>query len=220
MSNVTTENKNRVKRRPDRGHYDTATIYQIIDESMLCHIGFVQDGQPFVIPALHARKDDQLLVHGASASRLLKHIQEGNAVSVSITIIDGIVLAKTVFNQSVNYRSVVVFGKGRLIEDEDEKIQALEHLTERLMPGVWEAARKPSTTELKATSIVSISIESASAKIRSGSPKDDLEDQGLPAWAGVLPIRQVIGAPIGADYTDNSTPIPDYVTNYILKKNQ
>ncbi len=220
MSNVTTENKNRVKRRPDRGHYDTATIYQIIDESMLCHIGFVQDGQPFVIPALHARKDDQLLVHGASASRLLKHIQEGNAVSVSITIIDGIVLAKTVFNQSVNYRSVVVFGKGRLIEDEDEKIQALEHLTERLMPGVWEAARKPSTTELKATSIVSISIESASAKILSGSPKDDLEDQGLPAWAGVLPIRQVIGAPIGADYTDNSTPIPDYVTNYILKKNQ
>ena len=220
MSNFTTEDKNRVKRRPDRGHYDTATVYGIIDETMLCHIGFIQDGQPFVIPALHARKDNQLLVHGASTSRLLTHIQEGNEVSVNITMVDGIVLAKTVFNQSVNYRSVVLFGKGRLIEDEDEKILALEHLTERILPGIWGAARKPTQTELKATSIVSISIETASAKIRSGPPKDDLEDQSFPAWAGVLPVKQVIGTPVSADYTDSNIPIPDYVTNYILKKNQ
>ena len=220
MSSFTTENKNRVKRRPDRGHYDKETIYQIIDESMLCQIGFVQDGGPFVIPALHARRDDQLLVHGASTSRLLKHLQAGHQVSINITILNGLVLAKTVFNQSVNYRSVVLFGKGVLIEDQDEKMQALAHLTERIVPGVWEAARKPSATELKATSIVSISIETASAKIRTGPPMDDLEDQGLPVWAGVLPIKQVIEAPIRADYTDSSMPIPDYVTNYVLKKNK
>jgi len=221
MSNFALEDKNKVKRRPDRGHYDKETIYSIVDETMLCHIGFVQDGQPFVIPALHARKDDQLLIHGASTSRLMKHIEAGNEVSVNITILDGVVLAKTVFNQSVNYRSVVVFGKGRLIENEDEKLQALEHLTERIMPGVWEAARNPSATELKATSIVSIAMETASAKIRSGPPKDDPEDQGIPsAWAGVLPMKQVIGTPISAEYTDDSLPIPDYVMNYISKKNQ
>ena len=220
MSNFALEDKNKVKRRPDRGHYDKETIYSIVDETMICHIGFVQDGQPFVIPALHARKDDQLLIHGASTSRLMKHIEAGNEVSVNITILDGVVLAKTVFNQSVNYRSVVVFGKGRLIENEDEKLQALEHLTERIMPGVWEAARKPNATELKATSIVSIAIETASAKIRSGPPKDDPEDQDVSAWAGVLPMKQVIGTPISAEYTDASLPIPDYVMNYISKKNQ
>jgi len=220
MSNFATEGKNRVRRRPDRGHYDKATVYGIIDEAMLCHIGFVQDGEPFVIPALHARKDDQLLIHGSSNSRLLKYLQAGNQVSINITILDGIVLAKTIFNQSVNYRSVVLFGKGRLIEDRDEKMEALEYLTERIMPGVWGAARKPNKTELKATSIVSISLETASAKIRSGPPKDDAEDQGLPVWAGVLPIKQMIQTPIGTDYTDEGMPVPDYVMNYISKKNK
>jgi len=219
MSSFPKEDKNRVRRLPDRGHYDEATIYGIIDEAMLCYIGFVQDSEPFVIPALHARKNDQLLIHGASTSRLLKHIQAGYQVSVNFTIIDGIVLAKTVFNQSVNYRSVVLFGKGRLIEEKDEKMEALELFTEKIMPGIWGAARKPNETELKATSIVSISLETASAKIRSGPPKDDVEDQGLPVWAGVLPIKQVIQTPIQADYTDDGIPVPDYVMNYISKKN-
>jgi len=219
MSDFAMEEKNRVRRRPDRGHYDEATIYGIIDETLLCHVGFIQDGEPFVIPALHARKDNELLIHGSSKSRLLMHIQAGNQVSVNITILDGIVLAKTVFNQSVNYRSVVLFGKGRLIEARDEKWEALEYLTERIMPGVWNAARKPTETELKATSIASISLETASAKIRSGPPKDDPEDQGLPVWAGILPIKQMIQTPIQADYTDESMPVPDYVTSYISKKN-
>ena len=220
MSSFPKDDKNRVRRRPDRGHYDKATVYEIIDEAMLCHVGFVQDGEPFVIPALHARKDDQLLVHGSSKSRLLKHLQAGVQVSVNITILDGIVLAKSVFNQSVNYRSVVLFGKGRLIEEQDEKMEALEYLTERIMPGVWGAARKPNKTELKATSIVSISLETASAKIRSGPPKDDVEDQGLPVWAGVLPIKEMIQTPIRADYTDESMTVPDYVMNYISRKNK
>ncbi|MCA9934302.1 MAG: pyridoxamine 5'-phosphate oxidase family protein [Ardenticatenaceae bacterium] len=220
MSTFLVESKNRIKRQPNRGHYDKATIYQIIDEAMICHVAFVQDGQPFVIPALHARKDDQLLIHGASTSRLLNHIQAGNVVSITITIVDGIVLAKTVFNQSVNYRSVVLFGKGRLIENEDEKWQSLAHLTEQLMPGVWQTARQPTTTELKATSLVSISIESASAKIRSGPPKDSGEDQMLPVWAGVLPVKQIIQTPSTADYTDPDMPIPDYVMAYMAEKNK
>jgi uncharacterized protein len=214
------DDKNRIKRLPDRGHYDEDTIYGIIDETILCHIGFIQDGQPFVIPALHARRKGELLIHGASTSRLMKHVQTGNEVSVSIAILDGIVLAKSVFHQSVNYRSVVLFGKGQLIEDKDEKLQALEHLVERITPGAWGAARKPNATELKATSVISISIESASAKIRTGPPKDDAEDLASPVWAGVLPVKQIIQTPIRADYTDSSIPVPDYVLNYISKVNK
>jgi len=220
MTTFAVTEKNRVKRVPQRGHYDTDTIYGILDDAMLCHIGFIQDGQPFVIPTLYARKDDQLLMHGASTSRLFQHIQAGNEISVSVAILDGIVVAKTVFNQSINYRSVVLFGKGRLIEEEDEKLKALEFFTEHLMPGVWEKARKPSPAELKATSIVSVSIDTASAKMRAGQPKDDDEDKDLPAWAGVLPIKQVIQAPMRADYTDAGIPLPESIMEYISKKNQ
>ena len=203
--------RNRVKRRPDRGRYDKATIYEIIDEAMLCHIGFVQDGQPFVIPALHARRNDELLIHGASASRLLRHIQAGNEVSISIAILDAIVVAKTAFNQSVNYRSVVLFGKGRLIEDEGEKLEALEYFTERLIARQWEYVRKPFPKELGATAIVSIEIEEASAKIREAPPGDDGYDRDLPIWAGLLPVKQVIETPVSADYTDDSTPVPEHI---------
>jgi nitroimidazol reductase NimA-like FMN-containing flavoprotein (pyridoxamine 5'-phosphate oxidase superfamily) len=211
VSEFTSTEKNRVKRRPDRGRYDKPTVYAIIDEAMLCHIGFVQDGQPFVIPALHARQNDALLIHGASASRLIKHIQAGNEVSISIAILDAVVVAKTAFNQSVNYRSVVLFGKGRLIKDDDEKLQALEYFTERLIPKQWEYIRKPSPKELKATSIVAISIEEASAKIRNAPPGDDGEDRDLPIWAGLLPVKQVIQAPVSADYTDDSIPVPKHI---------
>ena len=215
MSDFAVTAKSKLKRRPDRGHYDKSTIYEIIDEAMLCHIGFVQDGQPFVIPALHVRKDDELLIHGASVARLLKHIADGNPVSISIAILDALVLAKTAFNQSVNFRSVVLFGKGRLIDDENEKLQALEYLTEGLMPGQWESVREPYKNELKATSIVAIEIEEASAKIRNTPPGDDGEDRDLPIWAGILPVKQVIQAPIKADYTDDSIPVPEHILKYV-----
>ena len=218
MSDYKITEKNKIKRRPDRGHYDKATVYGIIDEALLCHIGFIQDGQPFVIPALHVRQDNKLLIHGASVSRMLKYIEAGNQMSISIAIVDDIVLAKAAFNQSVNYRAVVLFGKGKLIEDETEKLQALEYFTDGFMPGLWDDVRKPYKNELKATSIVAIEIEEASAKIRSTPPMDDEEDHDLPIWAGVLPIKQVIQTPVKADYTDASVPVPEYVEKYISER--
>ena len=218
MSDFKVHSRNRVKRLPERGHYDRETIYGIIDEAMICHVGFVQDGRPFVIPALHARDGDRLLIHGASTSRLLRHLQEGNEVSVSIAILDGLVLAKTVFNHSVNFRSAVLFGRGGLIEDEKEKLLALEHFTERITPGQWQRARLPNRKELKATAIVSIKIEDASAKIRSGPPKDDGEDKELPVWAGVLPIKGMLQAPVRASYTDGDLPAPEQLTQSVSKR--
>jgi len=210
MSEFRVTKRNRVNRRADRGRYDKATIYGIIDEAMFCHIGFVQDGRPFVIPALHVRRDDELLIHGSSASRLIKHIQAGNEVSISMAILDAIVVAKTAFNQSVNYRSVVLFGRGRLLED-DEKMEALAYFTDGLIPGQWDNARKPTPNEIKASAIVAISIAEASAKIRNAPPGDDGEDRDLPLWAGLLPVKQVIQEPVRADYSDPNMPTPEHV---------
>lgn len=217
MSEFIITKRNRIKRRPDRGRYDKATVYEIIDAAIFCHIGFVQDGRPFVIPALHVRRNNELLIQGASASRLLKHLQESHEVSISIALLDAIVVAKTAFNQSVNYRSVVLFGRGRFIEDEDEKLQALEYFTERLIEGQWEYVRKPTPKELRSTAIVSIEIEEASAKIRQGPPGDDGDDRALPIWAGLLPVKQIIEAPVRADYTDEHIPVPEHIMKKVTK---
>lgn len=219
MSEFKVTVRNRIKRHPERSHFDKSTVYEIIDEAMICHIGFVQEGQSFVIPTLYARRNDHLLLHGATTSRLIQYVQAGNEVSISIAIIDGIVLAKSVFNHSINYRSVVLFGKGALITDAEEKMRALEYFTERIMPGRWMEARKPVANESRATSIVSIPIAEASAKIRTGPPGDDSEDMGLPVWAGVLPVKQKIGEPITADYTGSDISVPAYVQKYISKHN-
>ena len=218
MSEFIITERNRVRRRPDRGHYDKTTVYEIIDAAIFCHIGFVQDGRTFVIPALHARRNNELLIHGASASRLLKYIQTGNEVSISIALLDAIVVAKTAFNQSVNYRSVVLFGRGRLIEDENEKLQALEYFTEHLIAGQWQYIRKPSPKEIRSTAIVSIEIEEASAKIREAPPGDDGDDRELPIWAGLLPVKQIIEAPVRANYTDDNIPVPEHIIQKVTKK--
>src|ERR1044071_9762571 len=174
--------KTRINRLPKRGHYDRETIYQILDEALICHVGFVQNGQPFVIPINFARVDDTIILHGAKASRLLKHIEAGNPVCIEATIVDGLVLARSVFNHSVNYRSVVLFGTGKLIEEEQEKLAALKAVTEHLIPGRWQEARLPNRKELNATRVVSIKIEEASAKLRLGPPIDEQEDYVLPVW--------------------------------------
>src|SRR4051812_347058 len=188
--------RNKVKRMPERGHYDAATIYPIVDAALICHVGFVIDQQPFVIPTLHARQGDTILLHGAKGSRLLRHIQLGGEVCITITLVDGIVLARSVFHHSINYRSAVLFGKGALITDEQAQMQALEAFTERLIPGRWQDARPPNALELRQTTVVAVQIESASAKIRSGPPGDDAADYDLPVWAGVLPLQQSAGAPL------------------------
>ncbi|UCC53698.1 MAG: pyridoxamine 5'-phosphate oxidase family protein, partial [Anaerolineaceae bacterium] len=210
---------NRLRRIPERGIYDQETIYQIIDDALICHVGLVQDGRPFVIPTLHARRDDEILLHGATTSRLIRHAQAGNQLCLTFTHVDGIVLARSVFHHSINYRSVVLFGQGQLVQGDQANMDALEQFTERLLPGRWDDARSPNAKELKATSVVAISIESASAKVRSGAPGDDEEDYALPHWAGVLPVRQEVGSPEPDGRLADGTPLPDYIVDYILSRN-
>jgi hypothetical protein len=195
MTDFDNTDRTRVRRIPDRGHYDRATIYAVLDEALVCHVAFVEDGRPFVIPTLHARVGDALFLHGAPASRLLKHIASGGEVSVAATIVDGLVLAKSVFHHSVNYRSAVLFGHGALVEGDAEKLAALEAFTEKIAPGRWDAARRPTLAELNATAVIRIAIEEASAKTRAGGPKDDPEDLALDVWSGVIPITLVRGVP-------------------------
>ena len=207
--------RNRVVRKPERGRYEREATYRIVDEGLLCHVGFVQDGQPFVIPTLHARDGDTLLLHGSSASRLMRHLGAGHPACVTVTLLDGIVLARASFNHSINYRSAVLFGRGRLIADDAEKLRALARFTERLLPGRWADARQPSRRELKATAVVAMPLDSAAAKVRSGPPQDDAEDLALPVWAGVLPIHQVIGDPLADPALSPDVPLPSYLGEYV-----
>lgn len=182
----------RVKREPERGRYDRETIDAILDEALVSHLGFAVDGRPFVIPTLHARVGDVVYVHGSAASRLLRELAGGVPVCLTATLFDGLVLAKSVFNHSVNYRSVVVFGSATVV-DGDEKREALRALTEQLAPGRWDEARQPTEQELKATWILSLPLDEASAKVRSGPEEDDEEDRDLPVWAGVVPVHLAAG---------------------------
>ena len=218
MASFATTPRNRVVRVPDRGHYDRETVYAVIDEALICHVAFVQEGQPFVIPTLHARDGDRLLLHGATTSRLIRHVAAGHEVSVAMTLVDGLVLARSVFHHSVNYRSVVIFGRGGMVED-GEKMAALERFTEKLIPGRWSDARRPNAVELKATAVVAVPIDLASAKIRTGGPKDDAEDYALPIWAGVVPMETRYLAPETDPAMTNDAPVPDYVTELLTVRN-
>ena len=206
--------RSRIKRLPKRGHYDRETIYRILDEALICHVGIVEHGQPFVIPINFARTGDSIVLHGAKASRLLKYIEGGNPVCVEATIVDGLVLARSVFHHSMNYRSVVLFGTGRIVEDELEKMAALEAITEYLIPGRWKEARLPDRKEMNATLVVSIKIDEASAKVRVGPPIDDEEDYDLPVWAGVLPLRKAPLSPIRDEVQSEEVALPPYIAGY------
>ncbi|MEQ8660311.1 MAG: pyridoxamine 5'-phosphate oxidase family protein [Gammaproteobacteria bacterium] len=206
--------RNRVMRYPTRAAYDRAVIYPILDEALVCHVGLSIDGEPYVIPTIHARMGDRLLLHGLKGGRLLRHVEAGHTVCVTVTLLDGLVLARTVFNHSMNYRSVVLFGRGAAIEDAQEKDAALAHLTEHVVRGRWQDARAPSAKELKATTIVALDIESASAKVRSGPPGDDGEDLDYPVWAGVVPLALVPQAPQTDPKQDVAYPLPAYASTY------
>jgi hypothetical protein len=209
--------KNQVVRAPHRGVYDKEVIYKIIDEALICHVGLVQDNQPFVIPMLHARRDDHLLLHGATTSRLIQYVQSGKAVCVAMTLVDGFVLARSAMHHSMNYRSVVLFGQGHLVQEED-KMSALAHFTNHLLPGRWDDARQPNAQELQATAVVAIPIELASAKVRTGPPVDDQDDLSLPVWAGVLPIRQQFFPPEDDPGLGENILVPEYIRNYIKRR--
>lgn len=214
MSEFPQSELNKVRRLPKRGHYDRDIIYPIVDESLICHAGFVVDGQPFVMPTIHTRIGDTIYLHGAVANRMLTHIKAGNPVCITVTLIDGIVFARSVFHHSMNYRSAVLFGNGRVVETYEEKWKVFEALTEHIAQGRWNDARKPNETEDKSTSIVAVEIESASAKIRTGPAKDDDEDYVLPVWAGVVPVRMTFGEPAKDDPLPDNIPIPEYIKSY------
>ncbi len=214
MSKIPVTARNRVRRIPKRGHYDRETVNAIIDEALICHVAFAMDGVPTVIPTLHARRGDSLLLHGAKTSRMLQHAAAGHELSIAITLVDGIVLARSVFHSSMNYRSVVIHGSGVVVDSEAEKLAALEVFSEQIARGRWADARKPTKKELKATTVISIPIDIAAAKIRTGPPLDDEEDYTLPVWAGVVPLTLKAGT---AEPDPRLTPgleVPSYLKRY------
>lgn len=206
--------RTKLKRLPKRGAYDPETIYSILDEAFICHIGFSVDGQPFVIPTSYGRNGNVLYVHGSAASRMMREMAKEIDVCITVTLLDGLVLARSAFHHSINYRSVVIFGKAELIEDEAEKAEALRLFTEHIIPGRWEDARPPNSKELKGTTVLKLEINEASAKIRTGPPIDDEEDMGLDCWAGVLPLKIESAGPIDDPLLKAGIEKPGYLSNY------
>src|SRR5256886_13113007 len=212
--------RTRVVREPHRGIYDRATAYQILDEGLICHVGFIIDRQPFVIPTGYGRKEGNLYIHGSAASRMLRNLDEGIPVCVTVTLLDGLVLARSIFNHSMNYRSVVVLGTAAAVKDAEEKLKALHALSEHILPGRWVESRPPNEQELKATLVLRLPITEISAKVRQGPPIDDEEDYSFPTWAGVIPLKTVAGEPITDARLDSRIPIPAYARAYSRKRGE
>jgi nitroimidazol reductase NimA-like FMN-containing flavoprotein (pyridoxamine 5'-phosphate oxidase superfamily) len=208
--------RTRVVREPQLAVYERDTVNRILDEAFLCHVGFAVDGQPFVIPTSFGRDGDVLYIHGSAASRMLRNLERGVAVSVTVTLLDGLVLARSVFNHSMNYRSVVILGTATLVADPAEKLAALRTLSEHIIPGRWNDARQPNEKELKATSVLRLPISEFSAKVRVGPPIDDEEDYSFPAWAGIIPLDMTVGAPIRDKRC--AQELPEYLANYSRNK--
>ena len=206
--------RTRVVREANRAVYDRDAIYSVLDEGLVCHVGFAVDGQPFVIPTMFARVGDFLYFHGSAASRMLRGLGSGLAVCITVTLVDGLVLARSIFNHSMNYRSVVALGQAARIDDPAEKLSALQAFTDKLIRGRWNDARQPNEKELKATSILRLPLTEASAKVRVGPPEDDAPDYALPVWAGVIPLHTVAEAPIRDEKCDPGIPLPAYAANY------
>ncbi len=217
MNTLARSERTKVKRLPARGAYDQETIYSILDDGFICHVGFAIDGQPYVIPTGYARIGDHVYIHGSSASRMLRSLAEGIDVCVTVTHVDGLVLARSAFHHSINYRSVVVLGQAKMVEDPAEKEMALEAFTEHIIPGRWPEIRWPSELELKATTVLKLAIDEASAKVRTGDPKDDDEDYGMNVWAGVVPLSSKPGQPIRDSRLADKIDLPTYISEYLRK---
>jgi uncharacterized protein len=210
--------RTRVVREPQRAVYDRSVVNRILDEGFICHVGFSVDGQPFVIPTSYGRHEDVLYIHGSAASRMLRNVSGGIPMCVTVTLIDGLVLARSIFNHSMNYRSVVVLGTGTTIEDREQKLSALRLLSDHIVPGRWSEARQPNEKELKATTILRVPIQEFSAKVREGPVIDDEEDYAFPVWAGVLPLNLVTGDAIDDSRLAQGIEVPEYVKSYSRSK--
>jgi uncharacterized protein len=214
-SNPTPTPRTRVVREPQRAVYDRDAVNQILDEGFLCHVGFAVDGQPYVIPTSYGRDGDTLYIHGSVASRMLRNLDRGVPVCVTVTLLDGLVLARSVFNHSMNYRSVVILGTATLVDDPAEKLAALQALSEHIIPQRWDDSRQPNEKELKATSVLRLPITEFSAKVRVGPAIDDEEDYSFPTWAGVIPLDTTVGNPIRDERCEQE--LPEYLKNYSRK---
>jgi len=210
--------RTRVRRNPKRGAYDRVQIDAILDEALVCHVGFVCDGQPFVIPTLHARVGDVVYLHGSTASRMVRTLAGGAPCSVTATLLDGIVLARSAFHHSANYRSVTVLGRATLVASEDERLRGLEAFSEHLVPGRWEHVRPPSRQEMKGTQVLALALDEASAKVRTGPPVDDDEDMGLGVWAGELPLRLEALAPLADPQLAGEVAVPAHVSSWTASR--
>ncbi|NER84953.1 MAG: pyridoxamine 5'-phosphate oxidase family protein [Leptolyngbya sp. SIO1D8] len=206
--------RSQVRRRPRLGHHDRTIVNQILDEALVIHVGFVVDGQPFVIPMNYGRDGDRLYIHGSTASRMLKSLEQGIDICVTATLLDGIVIARSLFHHAMNYRSVMLFGCATLIANEDEKMHALKVLSEQIIPGRWKQARTPTPQEVKGTTVLAFPIKEGSAKIRSGEPHDNAEDYALPIWAGQLPLKLTTGVPIPDPKLSSTIPLPENLATY------
>ena len=212
--NFAVTERTRIVREPMRAVYDREAIYAILDEGFVCHVGFTADGQTFVIPTMFARVGDAIYFHGSAASRMLRGVSEGLNVCITVTLADGIILARSVFNHSMNYRSVVALGNATLVDEPAEKLDALRAFTEKILPGRWSDARRPNEKELKATSILRLPLTEVSAKVRTGGVEDDAEDYALRVWAGVVPLRVAADAPVRDQRCDATLPTPDYALHF------
>jgi nitroimidazol reductase NimA-like FMN-containing flavoprotein (pyridoxamine 5'-phosphate oxidase superfamily) len=206
--------RTKLKRLPKRGHFDRETVYSILDEGFICHVGFTVDGQPFVIPTGYARAGDKLYIHGSQASRMLRSLAGEIDACATVTIVDGLVLARSAFHHSMNYRSVLILGRASLVDDPVEKYDALLALSEHIVRGRWADVREPTEQEMAQTTVLKLPIEEASAKIRTGPPLDDEEDYALPIWAGVVPLKLVAGEPVKDPRLTADVPVPEYAAHY------
>ena len=214
MNEFTPTERTKVRRLPDRGKYDSESVYGILDEAFICHVGFVVESQPYVIPTGFARVNDTLYIHGSAASRMLRTLADGVQVCVTVTLIDGIVMARSGFHSSMNYRSVVILGRATQVEGRDEKLAAMAAFSEQVMPGRWKDLRETTDAELKGTLVLSLPLKEVSAKVRSGPPKDDEKDYALPLWAGIVPLQLTAGNPINDPRLPTGIDPPGYARNY------
>jgi nitroimidazol reductase NimA-like FMN-containing flavoprotein (pyridoxamine 5'-phosphate oxidase superfamily) len=215
MNSFTKTERTTLKRLPKRAEYDREAVHRILDEGFICHVGFAVEGRPFVIPTGYARVDDTLFIHGSQASRMLRAAGQGIDICLTVTLLDGLVLARSAFHHSMNYRSVVVFGQATVVEEREAKLAALRALSEQIIPGRWDEVRGPSEAEMKATVVLSLPLAEVSAKIRTGPPIDDEEDYQLPVWAGVVPLRLVAEAPIADPRLTEEIEVPGYASEYL-----